>query len=73
LAALDFTIWNNIAGGVFNSVLAFGGFVFFGQLFRRRKIHRYEYRYTGRHLQKVQRVKVVEEKSASKVKDTAAT
>ena len=50
LAVLSFTVWDNIASGVFNSILAFGGFVFFVQLFRRRKIHRYEYRYAGRHL-----------------------
>jgi hypothetical protein len=61
LAVLDFTVWNNIAGGIFNSILAFGGFVFFGQLFKRRKIHRYEYRYTGKHLQRVQRIGVEEE------------
>src|SRR5215203_5056648 len=46
LAILDFTVWNNIAVGVFNSVLAFGGFVFFGQLFRKRTSHKYEYHTT---------------------------
>ena len=34
LAILDFTVWNNIAVGVFNSILAFGSFVFFGQLLK---------------------------------------
>jgi len=61
LAVLDFTLWNNIVGGVFNSILAFGGFVFFGQLFSRRKIPRYEYRYTDRHLKRVQKVEVEDE------------
>jgi hypothetical protein len=46
LAVLCFTWWNNMAGGIFNSVLAFAGFVFFAQLVRRRKIHRHSYRYT---------------------------
>jgi hypothetical protein len=56
LAILDFTVWNNIAVGVFNSILAFGGFVFFGQLFRRRTIHRYEYGYTTRNLSRLQKI-----------------
>jgi hypothetical protein len=56
LAVLSFTVWSNIASGVFNSILAFGGFVFFGQLFRRRKIHRYEYRYSGRHLRRAREI-----------------
>jgi membrane protein implicated in regulation of membrane protease activity len=56
LAVLYFTWWNSIAWGIFNSILAFGGFVFFGQLVRRRKTHRYEYRYTGRHLRKVRKI-----------------
>jgi hypothetical protein len=46
LAVLCFTWWNNMAGGIFNSVLAFAGFLFFAQLVRRRKIHRHNYRYT---------------------------
>ena len=56
LAILDFTVWNNIAVGVFNSILAFGGFVFFGQLFRRRTIHRYEYGNTTRHLSRLKKI-----------------
>jgi hypothetical protein len=56
LAILDFTVWNNIAVGVFNSILAFGGFVFFGQLSKRRTIRRYEYGYTTRHLSKLQKI-----------------
>ena len=70
LAVLDFTVWNNIAVGVFNSILAFGGFVFFGQLFRRRTIHRYEYDYTTRHLS---RVKKFEEEKISARKDWTAS
>ena len=46
LAMLYFTWWNNMLGGLFNLVLAIGGFFFFAQLIRRRKIHRYNYGYT---------------------------
>jgi hypothetical protein len=56
LAILDFTVWNNIAVGIFNSILAFGGFVFFGQLFRRRTIHRYEYGNATRHLSRLKKI-----------------
>ena len=56
LAILDFTVWNNIAVGVFNSVLALGGFVFFGQLFRRRTIHRNKYSYTTRRLSRLKKI-----------------
>lgn len=38
---------------VFNYILALADFVFFSQLLRRRKIQRYEYHYTGRHLRRV--------------------
>ena len=70
LAVLDFTVWNNIAVGVFNSILAFGGFVFFGQLFRRRTIHRYEYSNTTRHLR---RLKKIEEEKRFARKDWTAS
>jgi membrane protein implicated in regulation of membrane protease activity len=46
LAVLCFTWWNNTAAGIFNSILAFAGFIFFAQLVRRHKIHRENYRYT---------------------------
>lgn len=46
LAVFCFAWWNNIAGGILNLVLAIAGFIFFAQLVRRRKIHRYDYRYT---------------------------
>ena len=52
LAVLNFTWWPSIGWGIFNSILAFAGLLFFGQLVRRRKTHRYEYRYTGRHLRR---------------------
>ena len=48
IAVMSFVVWNSIISGVINSVLALGGFIFLGQLLRRRKIHRYEYRYKGR-------------------------
>jgi hypothetical protein len=44
LAVLDFLYWNNIAGGIFNSIMSAGGFNFFAQLLKRRKVHRYDYR-----------------------------
>ena len=50
LAVLCFTWWNNILGGIINLVLAIAGFFFFSQLVRRRKIHRYSYRYIRRDL-----------------------
>lgn len=49
LAIMSFVLWNNIASGLLNSAFALGGFIFFGQLIRRRNIHRYDYRYKGRH------------------------
>jgi membrane protein implicated in regulation of membrane protease activity len=45
-AVLYFTWWNSMAWGILNLVLAFGGFLFFAQLVRRRKIHRQTYRHT---------------------------
>jgi hypothetical protein len=56
LAVLDFTVWNNIAVGIFNSILALGGFVFFGRLSRRRTIHRYEYGNATRHLSRLKKI-----------------
>lgn len=53
VALLSFFWWHSIGWGIFNSILAFGGFLFFGQLVRRRKTHRQEYRYTGRHLHRI--------------------
>ena len=50
LAVFCFTWWNNVAFGIFNLVLATGGFFFFAQLVRRRKIHRHNYRYTRKDL-----------------------
>jgi len=55
LAVLYFTWWNSIGWGIFNSILAFAGFLFLGQLVRRRNTHRQEYRYTGRHLHRVRK------------------
>lgn len=48
VAFRSFLVWNSIASGVINSVLSLGGFVFLGQLIRRRNVHRYDYRYGGR-------------------------
>src|SRR5919202_5402422 len=56
LAVLYFTWWNNIAGGIFNSILAFAGFLFFGQLVRRSKTGRYKYRYSRRRLHIVRKI-----------------
>jgi membrane protein YdbS with pleckstrin-like domain len=44
LAVFYFAWWNNVAGGIVNLILAVAGFLFFGQLVGRRKIHRYNYR-----------------------------
>lgn len=49
LAIMSFVLWNNIALGLLNSIFSLGGFIFLGQLIRRRNIHRYDYRYKGRH------------------------
>ena len=56
LVVLYFSWWNSIGWGIFNSILAFAGFLFFAQLVRRRKTHRQEYRYTGRHLHRVRKI-----------------
>jgi hypothetical protein len=56
LAVLCFTMWNNMLGGIINLVLAIAGFIFFSQLVRRRKIHRYSYRYTRRDLSREAKV-----------------
>jgi len=50
LTVFYFTWWNNLAGGIVNLVLATAGFIFFGQLVRRRRIHRHNYRYTRKDL-----------------------
>ena len=50
LAVLCFILWNNMLGGIINLVLAIAGFVFFAQLVKRRKIHRYNYGYTRRNV-----------------------
>jgi membrane protein implicated in regulation of membrane protease activity len=46
VAVFYFTWWNSMGWGILNLVLAVGGFFFFAQLVRRRKIHRENYRYT---------------------------
>ena len=53
IAIMSFLFWNSIVSGVINSVFALGGFIFLGQLLRRRKVHRYDYRYSGRHSRRV--------------------
>lgn len=45
LALLYFTVWDSMIGGIINAILAFAGFLFFGQLVRRRKIRRQSFRY----------------------------
>lgn len=54
LAYFDLLVWGHIVPGIFNAILALGGFIFLVQLLNRRKIHRYNYRYTGRHLRMIQ-------------------
>jgi hypothetical protein len=50
LAVLCFAWWNNMLGGIINLILAIAGFLFFSQLVKRRKIHRYNYGYRRRDL-----------------------
>lgn len=69
-AVLDFFYWNHLAWGIFNSILALGGFNFFVQLLKRRKVHRYEYRYDGRRSRR--RVHVEDEKLVQKSKTAAS-
>ncbi len=45
LAVFYFASWNSVTGGIVNLILAVAGFLFFGQLVRRRKIHRHNYRH----------------------------
>lgn len=71
LAVLDFTWWNHIASGVFNSILALAGFFFFAQLLGRRKVHRYEYRYSGRHLRRMKEIEE-EERFMRRSREAAA-
>lgn len=66
LAVLSFVTWNSVVSGVVNSIFALGGFIFLVQLLGRRKIHRYEYRYHGRHSNRP-RIPVKESVSATKV------
>lgn len=67
VALLSFIWWHSIGWGIFNSILAFGGFLFFGQLVRRRKTHRREYRYTGRHLHRLGESNEKKEKYEEKI------
>jgi len=48
IAALYFTLWHSMTGGILNLVFAIAGFLFFAQLIRGRRIHRrrYNYRHT---------------------------
>ena len=46
VAVFYFTWWTSMGWGILNLVLAVGGFFFFAQLVRRRKIHRENYLYT---------------------------
>lgn len=70
LAYLDLFVWGHIAFGILNAILALNGFIFLGQLLKRRKIHRYDYRYTGRHLRTIQQRK---EQQLWKHSETAAS
>ena len=60
LAILSFAVWNSLISGVINSIFALGGFIFLSQLLGRRKIHRYDYRYHGRHSSRPRRPVVAE-------------
>jgi len=49
ISVLSFTLWNSITGGIVNLILAIAGFIFFAQLIRRHKIHRYNYLHSRNH------------------------
>ena len=63
LTVLCFILWNNMLAGVINLVFAIAGFVFFAQLIKRRKIHRYNYGYARRDLPR--EAKVADESKVS--------
>ena len=48
IAALYFTWWHSMTGGILNLIFGIAGFLFFAQLIRMRRIRRreYNYRYT---------------------------
>ena len=71
LAILSFLVWNNVVSGVINSVFSLGGFNFLGQLVKRRKIHRYDYRYSGRHSKRP--VVRIDQRPMSSAKSDSAT
>ncbi|AFU57792.1 hypothetical protein Ngar_c08500 [Candidatus Nitrososphaera gargensis Ga9.2] len=64
LAYFDLFVWGHIAPGIFNVILAVVSLIFLGQLLKRRKIHRYEYRYRGRHLNMQPSKKALDRKRA---------
>lgn len=72
VAVLSFAVWNAIFSGVINSIFALGGFVFLVQLLQRRKIHRYEYRYHGRHEKRARQSRAGENKHIRVGTDTAS-
>ena len=63
LAVLYLTRWNGIVGVIINLVFATAGFVFFAQLIKRRKIHRYNYQYRTKTDQRSRVVNVDEERN----------
>jgi hypothetical protein len=69
LAIMSLFVWGQIGIGIFNSILALASFIFLGQLLKRRNIHRYKYRYRGRHLKKKQPAKELERKRAEAAAD----
>jgi hypothetical protein len=48
LGAMGLLFWDRITFGVFNIVLSVGGFVFLGQLLKRRKVRRNDFTQAGR-------------------------
>ncbi|MEO9319968.1 MAG: hypothetical protein ABI361_04780 [Nitrososphaera sp.] len=48
-AFLNFFVFHSYVAGLINTLFAIGSFVFYAQLLPRRNVHRYQYRYAGRH------------------------
>lgn len=73
IAIMSFLVWNSLIPGAINSVFAFGGFIFLGQLLRRRNVHRYDYRYSGRHSKRLRPFVEIDENRKTSPKAGSAT
>ena len=67
LAYLDLFVWGYIGFGIFNVLLALGGYIFLGQLLKRHKIRRIDHRFTARNQNMIQRRKSPKLRKGSEV------